>query len=158
MDTRASPHVEGACAKETHAARIAKTLKRSEGATRKKHLVWVYRWIRGFEFAVCGKISRNESRQQRGFFGFLGEGKWRTPLAIRGRVGMALRQGHEAEFVASAIRLLRIDSTFFLLINRAYRLVHGPLPQSQAFAILFLTSDTAPRLKLPLSLFHQCCA
>ena len=59
------------------------------------------------------------------FFGFLGEGKWRTPLAIRRWVGMALRQGHEAEFVALAIRLLRIVSTLFLLIYRAYRLVHG---------------------------------
>ena len=43
---------------------------------------------------------------------------------------MVLRQGHEAELRglgSSAIRLLRIDSTLFLMINRAYRLVHGAI-------------------------------
>ena len=40
---------------------------------------------------------------------------------------MVLRQGHEAELRrlgASAIRLLRVNSTSFVVINRACRLVH----------------------------------
>ena len=44
-----------------------------------------------------------------------------------GCVAMVLRQGHEAALSrlgASAIRLLRIDSTSFVVINRACRLVH----------------------------------
>ena len=69
---------------------------------------------------------------------------------------MVLRRGHEAELRrlgASAIRLLRIEFNAFLGDQSslpARPQIH--LSQSQAFAILFLTSDTA--LKLETSLFH----
>ena len=57
--------------KKTHAARIAKTLKLQRVRPGKKHLVWVYRWIRGFEFVLSAdKFSPNEPRQLRGFFCF----------------------------------------------------------------------------------------
>ena len=56
--------------KKTHAARIAKTLKRSEGATRQKAFIWVYRWTREFEFALSTDKLMQTSSAMSGAFLF----------------------------------------------------------------------------------------
>ena len=68
---------------------------------------------------------------------------------------MVLRQGHEAELRrlgASAIRLLQIDLTSFVVINRAHRLVHGPISPIAGFRDFasYLRYST----KIEFALFH----
>ena len=107
-------------ARQKKASRIAKTLKRSEGATRQKALSMGLSLDSAGLSSHCPpmRLSKRAPPTAGLFLVFRRSRVWRSPLAIRSWVGWHSR----SECVSHPF--VGIVSTLFLMLNRAYRLFH----------------------------------